>query len=655
MLFRSNKIEIARVNGTKIDSSYQQTLPFRADDGEQFAELNATEVGSLYQDVLTSKNTPLYYYFSHRARTNVGTWVEGEVYDENGNVVPSLSGEYTNKMYVVIMPTSVAEGGVKREYCHCGITHVGAIDTQEEIECVMANQENYENTIVKTSIARNGRWLSGEGVYTPKSSLTRFFFVSGETSEVNEPEKASHGNFLDNIWFQQTPPPAKAGKFSIWLEKTISGDLTEEELEDLLEQLTFDIRITDSKNNDVSSELLGGRPCLIKGNAEGWEWNENEDGSIRGIYIYDNINVKNMGDKYSVSITESGEKVDGYTVEPLLSVTGGVVAEDGKSTTVGEKEAAHFVFSNPYVSDIVISDATKKIHFLKQWEDFGVESGTRPSNLIITLSGTYKNEEQREVVIEKEDLENLVGSVSKTVSAENEWQCEWTNVPVYYNGNPTQPIIWSLSESSADPKFGQYKSSGDVKTLEESVLAGEENKLPECERNENHSITNTLDGTVIKWEFRKESTSAKGKGLSGASFVLRKKDDLLTDVATGNSMDPDGKIIWELKDKNMEWNSLTGDYVITETNAPEGFLRSATSWEVKLVNGIPNIDTEKYEAIRKAEESDGIVFYIANTPLYSLPESGGSGIYWYMFSGLLLMAGAALMTYKKRCREVLRS
>ena len=44
-----------------------------------------------------------------------------------------------------------------------------------------------------------------------------------------------------------------------------------------------------------------------------------------------------------------------------------------------------------------------------------------------------------------------------------------------------------------------------------------------------------------------------------------------------------------------------------------------------------------------------------NEALYSLPEAGGPGIYWYIFSGVLLMAGALLIIYKNKCKEVLKS
>ena len=53
------------------------------------------------------------------------------------------------------------------------------------------------------------------------------------------------------------------------------------------------------------------------------------------------------------------------------------------------------------------------------------------------------------------------------------------------------------------------------------------------------------------------------------------------------------------------------------------------------------------------DESDDGAFFIENIKLYSLPSTGGSGIYWYMISGMVLMSTAAWILYKNKCKEVL--
>lgn len=50
---------------------------------------------------------------------------------------------------------------------------------------------------------------------------------------------------------------------------------------------------------------------------------------------------------------------------------------------------------------------------------------------------------------------------------------------------------------------------------------------------------------------------------------------------------------------------------------------------------------------------DSYEFWIHLEEPYELPSTGGTGIYWYMISGMVLMMGVPLILYKKRCKEVL--
>lgn len=55
----------------------------------------------------------------------------------------------------------------------------------------------------------------------------------------------------------------------------------------------------------------------------------------------------------------------------------------------------------------------------------------------------------------------------------------------------------------------------------------------------------------------------------------------------------------------------------------------------------------------KGNATDGVVINLTNKQLYELPETGGNGIFWYTIGGMLLMMAAALILYKRQCREVL--
>lgn len=107
-----------------------------------------------------------------------------------------------------------------------------------------------------------------------------------------------------------------------------------------------------------------------------------------------------------------------------------------------------------------------------------------------------------------------------------------------------------------------------------------------------------------------------------------------------------------------------GIYWLKETKAPGGFMLlkdpikitvSKNPGELTSADGVVSVDyqIEGWNSVLQVANKITTI-KVPNTMIYSLPETGGTGIYWYMFSGILLMAGAALLTYKKRCREVLK-
>lgn len=168
------------------------------------------------------------------------------------------------------------------------------------------------------------------------------------------------------------------------------------------------------------------------------------------------------------------------------------------------------------------------------------------------------------------------------------------------------------------------------------------------------------------WQFKKVSTTENDMTLPDAKFTLTENEpDNPSDtprVYYGKS-GSDGTISWYLNETYNEEQIIeteklqSGIYTLEEISAPSGYVLSEETWTIEISpGGILSIESSEGGDIEfTTDESTGVTtFYFKNEVLYDLPESGGSGIYWYMLGGVLLMMAGSLLVYKKRRGEVLR-
>ena len=154
--------------------------------------------------------------------------------------------------------------------------------------------------------------------------------------------------------------------------------------------------------------------------------------------------------------------------------------------------------------------------------------------------------------------------------------------------------------------------------------------------NDVYVITNTKNSQSIK--IIKQNNS--GVTLEDAEFTLRDSNNNST-TYTSN----DNGIIFE-----GELNYDT--YTLTETKAPSGYSKLVDSITITVTkNNIIIRGSAKAQLTQNANGTYELV--VKNDMLYSLPSTGGSGIYLYMIGGILLMFAAAWILYKNKCREVL--
>ena len=149
-------------------------------------------------------------------------------------------------------------------------------------------------------------------------------------------------------------------------------------------------------------------------------------------------------------------------------------------------------------------------------------------------------------------------------------------------------------------------------------------------------ITNTKNDQSMK--IVKQNNS--GINLEGATFTLKDAQNQSTEYTS----DANGIVF----NNNINY----GTYTLKEIKAPNGYALLATDITITVdQNGVSVSGSDK---ISVNHENDGTYTVIVkNDMLYSLPSTGGSGIYWFSICGMLLMMAAAWIIYKNKCREVL--
>lgn len=302
-------IEVASVKG----SSFQQisekwhNCP-NAADGNQYAELNATEPGALYQDVLTTPGATMYWQASHRGR--------GE---SSGNPSQSIGvGKGRDTMYVVIMSTNLAE-----RY---------DITTQARVQDVVDNPWKYPGAQVTTCTTDNSAWKKYSNTLTVPDDqyLTRFFFVAGPVSHPGTPA-GSVGNHLDNVWFSEELPPPDAGKVNLEVKKTIAG-LSYDEAAEALSKMRFPVDSTEVPGTSFS------------------QLTPNGDGTFTATYVIRNLDLGSRTSRtFTVSENASSAEVEGYERATTVSIdNGNAAAGTSARITVQSGKTGTVEFTNSY-------------------------------------------------------------------------------------------------------------------------------------------------------------------------------------------------------------------------------------------------------------------------------------------------------------------
>ena len=370
-----------------------------------FAELNAHEAASLYQDVLTVPGTELTWQLAHRARNaNALDW-------ERDNFIEDA----TDTMYVVIMSESDAEALLADAAAH-GMTqqqlltdmikhafNTGSVNpddgnmknAQYELSdgktvavavkevttrsCITLGDPEYVGfwpigRYEYRNASSSGQWgVYGDSYKVPEGQYaTRFFFVAGDTATDN----ATVGNLIDDVWFSPELPPPNPDQVTITGTKTVTID-----------ELPSDYSVT--INLSGPNDYTDNRTIRLT---------ENGNGTYSGTYAFTNISIAaNSTPTFTVT-----EAVTGEPSTELYEISNGgtVTSTNGTTETFTGLEAEVEVsrgytytvdFNNTYIPKTTDLTITKTFVGLDEakanqvWDELGFTVASNGSTLAPTI------------------------------------------------------------------------------------------------------------------------------------------------------------------------------------------------------------------------------------------------------------------------------
>ena len=287
----------------------------KAAAGDQYAEINAEEEGSLYQDVLTKPGTTMYWQLAHNARVrNDNEYYRDDYYNYKYDI-----------MYVIIMDTTTASQLVTGTEAQKNLKAIApqleegytGSRTSQAQQLYNAGARSYKCSSNKYNewLAKNGSYLVPDGQY-----LTRYFFVSYESAS----NKKAVGNQIDQVTFSTKVPDPIFNSGMILVQKRIYG-------------LTLDEVQANLKEDFITCD--GTYVTLTN-----WETKTNDNNEVE--YIFANY-VKTTSDidgtvTYTFAEETERAQVAGYQL---------TIAPESKTQTVtlgGGTKQKTIVFTNTY-------------------------------------------------------------------------------------------------------------------------------------------------------------------------------------------------------------------------------------------------------------------------------------------------------------------
>lgn len=369
-----------------------------------------------------------------------------------------------------------------------------------------------------------------------------------------------------------------------------------------------------------------------------------EDGVIRGVPAGYTVAITGILSGTDFKVEEVNLDSDIYDT-PKLEIKKGTY----DPATLPDADAMGSIKSGKYAEVTVTNYPYRELQVSKVWSD---GNSNHPDDTVCV--GLYK-------------VENSVQTAVKGAVVELNASNNWTNVfGKLAAGDYAVKELRVKTDSDSDTSIAFTKNGISYIALEnESLVSFSAEKV--------YKVTNgsvTWDSTVGKYVASITNTLAVQKVkilkygatadqnkplLEGAVFKLygskrNDKGDLEKDESQriGEYTSSNGGILFD--------NVLPyGTYYLKETMAPEGYVVLSSDIIIEVSQTGVSVSGSPAVEVSKSDTDDIYMISVTNNKVYSLPSTGGRGIYWYLIGGMLLMMAASLILYKNKCKEVLKS
>lgn len=262
--------------------------------------------------------------------------------------------------------------------------------------------------------------------------------------------------------------------------------------------------------------------------------------------------------------------------------------------------------------------------------------------------GLYKKTETEYVKVGENYTTDENGQIDFGKLTSGEYKLVEEQAPASYK--QTEEYITFTVKEGKISSFAKSNNSSEVWTIEtenpEPIVT--DNTVTDNTKNYEYNISVFNEKAIVyAWNVVKVSKSDKDLKLAGAEFTLSGETTYF-----GKSNE-DGVVIWYMDDEFSDEATeiAAGDYVLSETKAPSGYSINPETLKIS-VDSENNIKVNDQTLVPETQmDSESGVTTCTYTisfedeALYSLPETGGAGIFAYMFGGMFLMMAGALYIF----------